>query len=206
MKKMNLNIIGFFLLASFTACTNDNTTASTTTTDSTTVKSVDTSNGMNNNAPATTTPTYSKMPLSKDDSMFVMKAAMGGMMEVDAGNLAQQNAANDRVKDFGMMLVKDHSKANAELTSIAAAKGLTVPATVNADMKKKEEEMAKMKGKSFDSHYMSMMLTDHKKDIADFEKAASSANDPDLKAFADKTLPVLKMHLDSAQAISKMHM
>ena len=161
----------------------------------------------NKSTTATTTPTTtSKMPLSKMDSMFVMKAAAGGMMEVQGGNLAQTNAMSDSVKGYGMMMVNDHTKANQELASIASSKGLTVPSDLPPAMKKMAESMAKMKGKDFDSHYMTMMLSDHKQDIADFEKASSSANDPDIKAFATKTLPVLKMHLDSATAIHKAKM
>jgi putative membrane protein len=153
---------------------------------------------------STTTPITAKMPLSKADSMFVMKAAAGGMMEVQGGNTAQQNAMSDRVKNYGAMLVADHSKANSELMALASARGLTPPADLPADMKKHLDMMAKMKGKSFDRQYISMMLTDHKKDVADFEKQANGGNDPELKAFAAKTLPVLKMHLDSVQALSKM--
>ncbi len=219
MKQRNLTIAGFILLAGFTACNGDKGTNSTTGPDSTTMKSGDTSNAMNNgsntmsggdsankSSTATTTPTTtSKMPLSKVDSMFVMKAAAGGMMEVQGGNLAQTNAMSDRVKGFGMMMVNDHTKANQELASIASSKGLTVPTDLPPAMKKMAESMAKMKGKDFDGHYMTMMVSDHKEDIADFEKATKST-DPDISAFATKTLPVLKMHLDSATAIHKMKM
>lgn len=208
MKKTNLIIAGFILLAAFTACNGDSGTTSTTTTDNTTIKTSDSGNAMNNstmdtNANSTTTPaSTSRMPLSKTDSTFVMKAAAGGMMEVDAGNIAQTNAMNDRVKAFGTMMVNDHSKANSELMSLAASRGITLPTELPADMKKHDEELAKLKGKAFDSHYMNMMLTDHKKDIAEFEKAAKSS-DADIQAFATRTLPTLKVHLDSAQAISK---
>ncbi len=60
--------------------------------------------------------------LSKDDSTFVMKAADAGMTEVALGNIAQQNAANDKVKQFGQMMVKDHSAAGDQLKRIAQSK------------------------------------------------------------------------------------
>ncbi len=216
MKKMNLAIAGLILMASFTACNGDSGTSSTTTTDNTSVTSSDSSNGNNgamnstptdnNNTNSTTTATAAKMPFSKADSMFVMKAAMGGMMEVQSGTTAQQNAMSDRVKSFGTMLVNDHSKANSELMAIASGRGVTPPAELPADKKKHLDDMAKMKGKTFDSHFISMMLNDHKKDIAEFEKQANSGTDAELKAFAAKTLPTLKMHLDSVQALAKMKM
>lgn len=206
---MNEAIAGFILMAGFTACNSDTTTSTTTTDSSSTAKSMDTGTGenkMTDNQMPTTPPATSKMPLSKGDSMFVMKAAAGGMMEVQGGNTAQQNAESGRVKNFGAMMVADHSKANSELMAIASSRGLTPPADLPADMKMHMNEMAKMKGKSFDSRYISMMIADHKEDIADFEKEASGGNDAEVKAFAAKTLPVLKMHLDSIQAISKRKM
>jgi putative membrane protein len=47
---------------------------------------------------------------------------------------------------------------------------------------------------------MTHMVADHKKDIAEFEKEASSGKDPEIKAFAAKTLPTLREHLKLAQA------
>ena len=212
MKKTYLAIAGVVLMASFTACNGD-TGSSSSTTDNTSTTTTDTSNSNNgamnstateNNANSATVSTASKLPLSKDDSLFVMKAAVGGMLEVQSGTAAQQNGMNDRVKGFGTMLVNDHTKANSELMAIAAGRGITPPADLPADKKKHIADMTKMKGKSFDSHFISMMNMDHKKDIELFEKQANSGADPELKAFAAKTLPVLKMHLDSAQALAKM--
>ena len=177
----------------------DNNTTSTTTTDSTTTSS-DTTNTTNTNT--TVTPTNTT-PFGKEDSMFVMEAAMGGMMEVEAGRIAQQNAASQRVKDFGAMMERDHSQANNELKSLVSSRGIMIPDSLSGNMRKHIESMRKMTGKSFDSHYMNMMLTDHKKDVSKFEKQSTSATDNDLKNWATKTLPTLKTHLDSAQAISK---
>ena len=204
MKKMHLATASLVLLMGFTAC--DNSGSSTTTTDSsstTTSNSTNSADSANSSANNTSTATTTGTPLSTQDSTFVMKAAMGGMMEVEGGNTAQQNAANDRVKAFGTMMVNDHSKANSELMSLAQQHGLMVPTTLPADMQSHLKEMGNMKGASFDKHYMGMMVSDHAKDIAEFEKQANNGNDPDLKAWAAKTLPTLRMHADSATAINK---
>ena len=50
--------------------------------------------------------------LAKGDRTFIEKAAKGGIAEVELGNLAQQKAQNQQVKDFAARMVKDHSKAN----------------------------------------------------------------------------------------------
>ena len=161
------------------------------------------SNGANTGA---ATSSANKPPLGKADSTFVMKAAMGGMMEVEAGKIAQQNAQSDRVKAFGSMMVNDHTNANNELMALAQGRGLTVPTTLPADMQKHLDAMRDMKGKAFDSHYMGMMLNDHKKDVGEFEKESTSGQDDELKSWAGKTLPTLKTHLDSAQALNKARM
>jgi putative membrane protein len=137
------------------------------------------------------------------DQAFVLKAASGGVMEVEAGRIAQENASSQRVKDFGAMMVRDHGMANQELMSIASAKGMMIPQDSLMTVHQKHlDEMKKMKGAAFDKHYISMMKDGHNKDIAEFEKASTGATDADIKGFATKTLPTLRTHKDSVQAIS----
>ena len=200
MKKSTLTMASFLVLAGFTACNNTETTTTTTTTDSNKIATDQTVTDNTTNVPV------AKTPFTGEDSIFVWNAALGGMMEVEAGNLAQQNATSDRVKAFATMMVNDHSKANAELMSMASARGMTLPTALPADMQTHMEAMKKMTGKAFDKHYMDMMTGDHKKAIADFEKQSSSGADAELKAWATKTLPALQMHRDSAEAISKAKM
>jgi len=132
-----------------------------------------------------------------------MEAAVGGLMEVQAGQLAQQNAQSERVKDFGSMMVTDHSKANDELKSYASGHGINLPDSLPKDKQKHLDAMKTMKGAEFDKHYVSMMVEDHQKDVAKFKKESTSANDVQLKTWAGSTLPVLQKHLDSIQAIKK---
>lgn len=186
----------------FAACNGNNSTSSTTTDSSvstSTAAGADTGtmNNMNNRTTASAT------PLAAADTGFVMKAANGGMMEVQLGNYAQQNAMNQRVKDFGGMMVRDHSQANDELKSIVSNKSVNLPTAVMGDEKGHMDKLMKKTGKDFDKAYMEMMVEDHKKDISEFEKAEKNVMDADVKAWVSKTLPVLRTHLDSAQAINK---
>ncbi|MDB5276328.1 MAG: hypothetical protein JWR61_1283 [Ferruginibacter sp.] len=154
---------------------------------------------------ATSATKMNTMPVDKDDADFAVKAANGGMMEVQLGNYAQQNAVSKRVKDFGAMMVKDHTKANEELKSIAASKNITLPSSIGSDAQKDMDDLMKKKGNDFDKAYMNMMLDDHKNDVKEFEKAAKDCKDPEIKTFAGKTLPVLLAHLDSTKAITGKH-
>ncbi len=144
------------------------------------------------------------MPVDKETADFAVAAANGGMMEVELGKLAQQNGASQRVKDFGKMMVDDHSKVNDQLKSLASSKNITLPATLGDDAQKHMNDLSKKTGKDFDKAYMSMMVDDHKKDIKEFEKAGKDLKDNDVKNLAVQSLPTLQKHLDSAQVIYKM--
>lgn len=134
---------------------------------------------------------------------FVKKAAAAGMAEVEMGKLGSQKATNADVKAFAKRMVADHTKANKELAAAAQAKGLEVPSSPDmmhkAMMKKFEGQSA---DKDFDHDFMQQMVKDHKAVVELFGTAASDENlDPDLRALAKKTLPVLQQHMKDAQAL-----
>ena len=134
-----------------------------------------------------------------DTTQFAVKAASAGMMEVTLGQLAQQQGQQEDVKQFGQTMVTDHGKANAELSTLARNKNMELPTTMLAQHQQHIGHLKALSGPAFDKAYMSMMVQDHEKDVAAFQQAAQSETDPDLKAFAQKTLPVLKSHLDLAR-------
>ena len=141
--------------------------------------------------------------LSKDDSTFVMKAANAGMTEVDLGKIAQQNAASDKVKEFGQMMVKDHSAAGDQLKKIATSKNINLTDSLSSDSKKHIADLQKKKGKDFDKAYIKMMVEGHEKVLKEFEDEQSKGADAELKAFAAQTVPTIKGHLDSAKSIKE---
>ncbi len=143
--------------------------------------------------------------LSSKDKEFVNEAAQGGLAEVQLGKLAAQQAESSDVKQFGQRMVQDHTKANSELVSLARTKGVTPPSGPSAKDKATMTKLSAMHGSSFDRAYMDDMVNDHKKDVADFERYAKEGTDPDLKAFAQKTLPVLQEHLSLAERIQSEH-
>ena len=115
-------------------------------------------------------------------------------MEVQLGELAKQKAGSEMAKDVGEMMVKDHTKANQELKSLAAKKGVQLPAALDSQHQGMVDKVSTQSGAGFDKAYLDVLDTAHKKDIALFEKASKNAKDPEVKAFAEKTLPVLKTH------------
>lgn len=154
----------------------------------------------------TKTMTTSTSKLSAADSKFVKEAAVGGMEEVQLGQLAAQKASDPDVKNFGQKMVDDHSKANDQLKQVASQKGVTVPSALPASKQKEVDNLSKLSGAAFDKKYVSMMVQDHKKDVAEFKKQSAKAKDSDVKSFASTTLPTLQDHLKMIEDISaKMH-
>jgi putative membrane protein len=143
--------------------------------------------------------------LSSADRMFVDKAAQGGMAEVQLGQLAEQKASSQAVKDFGKRMVTDHSQANDKLKGIASQAGVTPPTSLNAKDKALYDKLSGLSGAQFDREYMRAMVKDHKADIAEFQKESNSGHDDAVKSFASSTLPTLHEHLQLAeQAESKV--
>ena len=155
-------------------------------------------------ATATTATTSSAAAsVSDDDKNFAMKAAEGGMGEVKLGELAASKATNADVKAFGQRMQTDHGKAGDELKQWATMKNVTLPATLNAEMLKTYDELSKKSGAAFDKAYMEDMVKDHDKDVGEFKDAQSKVKDPDLKAWIDKTLPVIEGHQTMAHDLVK---
>src|SRR5690349_1271414 len=139
--------------------------------------------------------------MTAQDRNFVMDAAMGGMQEVELGRLATQQGASDAVKQFGQRMVDDHSKANQELINLAQGKGITLPTTMDEKHQKETAKFSSLHGADFDREYTKLMVSDHRKDVAEFEKESTRGTDADLKEFATKTLPTLQEHLKMAEAL-----
>ncbi|HYG62465.1 MAG TPA: DUF4142 domain-containing protein [Thermoanaerobaculia bacterium] len=140
--------------------------------------------------------------LAAQDRTFAMQAASGGMLEVQLGQLASQKAANAQVRSFGQRMVTDHSQANQRLMQVAQNKGLDLPTQMMPEHRAHLDMMAPLSGAEFDRMYMSHMIQEHNKDISSFEQQTRSGQDPDLRSFAQQTLPTLRQHRELAQSIA----
>ena len=139
--------------------------------------------------------------VEKEDVQFAVEAASGGMTEIELGKMAEQKAMNRMVKNFGAMMVKDHSKADDKLQALAKAKNINLPNRPSAADQQVINKLKKLSGRYFDKAYISDMIDDHKNDIREFKYASKNCNDPDIKHFAAKTLPLLQNHLDAIKEV-----
>jgi len=142
--------------------------------------------------------------VSKADQDFAVNTAIAGMTEIQAGQLAEQKGTAKDVKDYGGLMVKDHTAAADKLKAIATQKNITLPTTLTPDAQKNLDDLQKEGGNKFDKDFMEMMVSDHKKVISAFENESKNGSDADIRAFADSTLHTLRVHLEKAQKCEKM--
>jgi putative membrane protein len=142
------------------------------------------------------------MVVTGGDLAFMNDAAPGGLAEVELGKLAAQKAQSAEVKAFAQKMVEDHSKAGEELKQLASQKKVTLPTEILPKHKEIVEKLSKLSGADFDREYVKAMVADHEKDVTAFNSVAIGATDADVKAFAAKTLPTLKMHLEMIKAMA----
>jgi putative membrane protein len=139
--------------------------------------------------------------LDKPDRDFVREAAQAGMEEIQEGQMAQQHAQNPDVKAFGQKMIDDHTQINDKLKAIAQQKSVQVPSDVNKSEKQATQKLEK--AKNFDREYVRAQVREHEKAVKLFDKEAKDGKDPDLKQFAQQTLPTLQQHLQMAKDLEQ---
>ncbi len=136
------------------------------------------------------------------DLAFMNDAAPGGMAEVEMGRLAAKQAQSSDVKQFAARMIADHTKAGDESKQLAQQKKVMLPPDVSPAHKEMMAKLSKLSGAEFDRAYVMAMVEDHEKDVTAFTATAKGAVDADLKAYAAKTLPTLKEHLQMIRDIA----
>jgi len=133
------------------------------------------------------------------DADFVKAAAEGGLAEVKLGQLAEDKAATQAIKDFGKRMTTDHTKADDALQAIATKENITLPAQLDSKDQAVYDRLSKLSGKAFDRAYARDMVRDHMADVAEFHREANNGKDSSVKSFASTTLPTLEDHLKQAR-------
>lgn len=136
------------------------------------------------------------------DATFYKKAAEGGIFEVDTGNQAAKSSNNQQIKDFGSMLVTDHTAANEKLKGIAASKNISLPTTASVGQMGQKAKLDVLTGDTYDKSFIKTQVKAHEETIALFKKEIATGQDADAKAFASATLPTLRKHLKEARSIA----
>ena len=156
-------------------------------------------------AQSTTAPADAGTNPSAADKKFAHEAMQGGMAEVQLGQLATQKAGGDDVKQFGQKMVDDHGKLNDQMKQLAPSLGVTPPAQLSPKDQALQNKLQGLSGDEFDKAYLQAMVSDHKKDLHEFKKEASSTQNPQLKDAAQQGETVIQGHLQMVEQLAKAH-
>ena len=138
--------------------------------------------------------------LSAPPAVFLKKAIQGNFSEVTLGRMIQNRGASNQVRQFGAMLVSDHSKGLAQAQDIASRFHLRIPATLTPEARSEQRRLQRLSGRAFDREVRQYMINDNRKDIAEFREQARSG-DRATSGYASATIPVMQHHLAVAQSI-----
>lgn len=140
---------------------------------------------------------------SAADTAFVQQAAKGGIAEVELSQLATTSATTPEVREFAQKMVDDHSANNRELAAAASKLGISVPKETDQEHMRLHQKLSGIRGAGFDKAYIDAMCDDHQKMVDLLQSSSKSVTAPELRAYIDKTLPVVREHLAMAQKLRK---
>jgi putative membrane protein len=141
--------------------------------------------------------------VSKDDQQMMLDIAHANLAEIETGKLALDKSKNDQVKQFAQKMIEDHTTAMKELEKLALSKGISLPAETDLKHKAVATALKALSGDTFDKQYMSRVgVADHERTHELLEKTQKNAKDPELKAYAQKILPIVHQHLTMAQKMA----
>jgi putative membrane protein len=142
--------------------------------------------------------------ISRGDREFLLQAAQANSFEVEASQWAQRNGQQDEVTRYAALMVQDHTAMGKQLQELAAAKGVELAAELPQAPARLLKDLQSETGTRLDRTYADKVAVAAHKDAVDlFSDAAQKAEDPEIKAFAQQTLPSLKAHLDDGMALQK---
>ncbi len=143
--------------------------------------------------------------LSTTDATFIDTAARGGVAEVQMGELARKKGTTAAVRNFGARMVTDHTRVNGELAQLATSKQTSAPTDPNTTQSQEISKLQGLRGSAFNREYLATMTQDHRDDIGLIQNEAASGTDPDVRAFASRTLPTLRDHLATLDHMMPAH-
>ncbi len=142
---------------------------------------------------------------SMQDKKFAKTAIAGGLAEIQTSQLALQKSNSDDVKKFAQQMIDDHTKLNDQMTPIATQLGVTPPTAPMPHDQAIATKLQGLSGTEFDKAYIKAQVQDHMKDDKEFQKEASSGQNPQEKDAATQGDTIIKQHLQMAMDLQKAH-
>jgi putative membrane protein len=139
--------------------------------------------------------------LPMQDRDFLERAAEGSNAEIKTGGLTSSRAERADVQAFGQQMVRDHSDINSRLAAIAARRHIALPTSLG-DHQASYDRLVDLHRTRFDEEFVQVMVEDHDAAAELFRSEAAGGADPELRAFAASTLPLIESHLTHAKSLA----
>jgi putative membrane protein len=136
--------------------------------------------------------------VSTPDQNFMIEATQANLSEIDAARLVMQKSDNSDVRDYAHMIQSDHTNSLDNLTDLMKKTAVAPPRTIPAEAQGDIDKMRGLSGPDFDREFINMMVADHQKAITMFREEIATAQNSDVKKYAEDVLPKLEMHLEKA--------
>ncbi|MBH8572243.1 DUF4142 domain-containing protein [Nostocaceae cyanobacterium CENA369] len=134
--------------------------------------------------------------ISDLDRLYILEAGWGGLAEVQLAQLALQKSKNNKIRQYAQQIIREHTPVNQQLIELATRKGITPPTDVGPKYQVLIERLSQLSGSNFDQVYKNEAgINLHMEYLAIQRRQSQLGQDPDLRAFATKNIPVVQKHL-----------
>jgi putative membrane protein len=137
-----------------------------------------------------------------NDREFLLRAATAGHAEVKFSELADKRSTNEKVREFAALMTREHTEANRKLAEHARDQKIAVVSGFERDKREIYMNLSRLSGDEFDRAYMKQMLQDHDQAVRLFEHESRKGTDPQLRKFAEETLPTIREHQKRARELN----
>ena len=137
------------------------------------------------------------------DQKFVEFASTNDQFEIQAAQLAEQQAEDDQIKQAARMIRQDHQQSSQKLQQIAQQAGVQVSQQLKPYQQAMLQELKQLQGQEFDRAWLYGNVAGHTKAVLKFRDATREAQNPQIKQFATQTLPKIQQHLQHAQQLAQ---
>lgn len=152
--------------------------------------------------PADTTGAIATPVIAVQDRNFVVAAAQASLAEIELATLAQHKSASPAIQQFTNRIITDHHNINTRLNDAAREQGLITPESVAPRHAQMRAQLSQLSGRQFDQEYLRTQVTMHREAIDLFRQQVALGETPELRNFAEQTLPLLEGHLNLAQQLA----
>ncbi len=126
------------------------------------------------------------------DRQFLDEAYSVHQSEMDLGALARERAATPALRQLGLRMMRDHTRAIEELRMVAEKDHLPLAAVLLDSEVQSYKRLSSLHGEAFDAAYAEHLVDSHDAAIALFTREALHGRNRDLRDYAARTLPMLR--------------